>query len=69
MDLFTNCSRCKGTGQDTVIVNGVPQSTPCPQCEATGLHKFGASGSEIDDIAANVKVCLEYLEKILANMK
>lgn len=62
MDLYTHCSRCKGTGQDTAIVEGVPQSTPCPQCEATGLHKFGASGPEIDWIKRKIKKIMTKLE-------
>jgi hypothetical protein len=62
MDLYEHCSRCKGTGQDTVIVEGVPQSTPCPQCGATGLYKFGASGPEIDWIKKKIKKIMTKLE-------
>lgn len=67
MEIRRNCSVCGGSGTTS---SGIPPSgTPCSNCLGTGITTQSITIDEIDSLVENSKMALEYLNKILENMK
>ncbi len=77
--IFTKCQNCGGDGivQQWGLLNGVSflwSEYSCTVCSGTGNLETGFNEnlnlySKIDALVENDKIILEYLEKILANMR
>jgi DnaJ-class molecular chaperone len=67
MEIKRKCSVCGGSGTTS---SGIPPSgSPCTNCLGTGITAQSVTIDEIDSLVENSKLALEYLAKILENIK